>query len=140
MTGSSVNILTIFFWSMNMRCLPILCVCLPQCFVIFHLSFPWLNTFLGARCLWLTFIILVTWEAEIRRTEVWGQGGEFPILPSQPIAGCSGSCLSSQAMQEAEIRRVAFPGQRVCEIPSQWEKNSVWWWGSVIPVIAGSLK
>jgi hypothetical protein len=29
--------------------------------------------------------------------------------PSQPIAECSGMCLSSQAMKEAEIMRITVP-------------------------------
>jgi hypothetical protein len=51
---------------------------------------------------------------------------------SQPIAGCHGVCLSSQATREVEIGSMVVPGhpggqkpkkpKKVCENPSQWKK------------------
>jgi hypothetical protein len=54
-------------------------------------------------------------------------GKKFVKCPSQPIAGSSGTRLSAQAMQEAEIGRFTVPGQpwqkkKVCKITSQWKK------------------
>jgi hypothetical protein len=52
-------------------------------------QFPWesylwyFKRSLWAECWWLTLVILVTWEAEIRRIAVWGQpgGGEQFLRP-----------------------------------------------------------
>jgi hypothetical protein len=50
-----------------------------------------------ARLQWLTTIILATWEAEIQRTIIPGQHRQkFHKIPSQPVSGHSGVCLSSQ--------------------------------------------
>jgi hypothetical protein len=60
-----------------------------------------------AKCQWLTSLILVTWEAEIGWVTIQGQPWEIVCKTvSQAMAGCSGSSLSSQAMQKAEIGRI----------------------------------
>jgi hypothetical protein len=60
---------------------------------------------------WLTSIILATWEAEIRRTELqsyWGQ--KVHEIPSQVIAGHIHMHVPSQATQDTDIRRIMDPG------------------------------
>jgi hypothetical protein len=54
---------------------------------------------------------------------------QFMRPPSQAIAGCSGTCLSSQATQEAEVKRIMVPGKpwtkkkkKAPKTPSQWKK------------------
>jgi hypothetical protein len=65
-----------------------------------------------ARCQWLTPVILVTCEAEIGRIVVQGQSKQkVSKTPAQPIVGCSGTCLSSQAMWKTEIRTITVSGQ-----------------------------
>jgi hypothetical protein len=57
------------------------------------------------------YVILATWETEIRRTEVSDQLRQKVCNTiSQPIPKCSGVHLLSQAMQEAVIRRIVVPG------------------------------
>jgi hypothetical protein len=48
----------------------------------------------------------------MRRILVLGQSGqEVHKTPYQPITECGGTCLPSQAIQEAEIRRITALGQ-----------------------------
>jgi hypothetical protein len=55
--------------------------------------------------------------------------------------GTGGSCLLSQAIWEAEIRRITVPGQQGQKIrPYLSEKGREWWCMPVIPLKAGSLK
>jgi hypothetical protein len=61
--------------------------------------------------------------------------------PSQPIAGHNGKCLSSQATQEAEIRRIkvpAHPGQSLEDLISS-EISWVWWCAPIIPAMVESI-
>jgi hypothetical protein len=58
-------------------------------------------------------VILATLEAEIGRITIQDQYEQGVCkISSQPIAICSGVSLSSQAMQEAEIRRIVVQGQQ----------------------------
>jgi hypothetical protein len=53
-------------------------------------------------------VILSTWEAKIRRIAVQGQPAQkVPKTPISTIAGHGDTCLSSQVIQKAEIRRIA---------------------------------
>jgi hypothetical protein len=55
---------------------------------------------------WLTPVILVTWEEEIRRIVVQGQQGQniYETL-FQPIkAWCGDTCLSTQLQGKAQIK------------------------------------
>jgi hypothetical protein len=70
---------------------------------------------------YLTPVILAAWEAELGTIA----RQKFCKTPSQSTAGHSSICLSSQVMQEAEIRRIMILGQsggKAHEIPSQWKK------------------
>jgi hypothetical protein len=42
------------------------------------------------------------------------QGQKVSKISSQPIAGCRGMCLLSQAVREAEMRKIGVPG-RLCK-------------------------
>jgi hypothetical protein len=47
-----------------------------------------------ARHWWLTPAILATWEAEMGKIVIPGQANQkVSKIPSQPTAGCSGTCL-----------------------------------------------
>jgi hypothetical protein len=66
---------------------------------------------------------------------------------SKPIAGHGGTLLSQQPMQEAEIKRITFPGQLRQKKkkfgnppPSQGNKSWARWHMLVIPEMAGTLK
>jgi hypothetical protein len=48
----------------------------------------------GARCWWLTSVILAIWKTEISRLAVQDELQQIHKTPSQPIAECSGVCLS----------------------------------------------
>jgi hypothetical protein len=55
-------------------------------------------------------IILATCEAEIKRIIVLGQPRQKAHKsPSQPRAGHSGVCLSSQAMCKTEMENITVP-------------------------------
>jgi hypothetical protein len=59
-------------------------------------------------------VILAMWEAEIRRTKVQGQLGQKVLgAPSQPVVGCSGTHLSSSAMQGSTNKRIT--------VQTEWE-------------------
>jgi hypothetical protein len=69
---------------------------------------PW------GRCLWLTPIILGTWEAEIRRSKVWGQPGqkvhEIPCLQNNQ-SKIDWRCDSSGRAPALQVWRPAFKPQ-----------------------------
>jgi hypothetical protein len=68
---------------------------------------------------WLPLTILSTWEAEIRRTVVWGQSSQkVHEISSQPIAGCSGVCL----LYPRYPRGWAWDGEDPGSMPAQAKK------------------
>jgi hypothetical protein len=75
-----------------------------------------------ARHQYLISVIPATWKAGIGK--ITAQSQLLQIVsksPPEPITECSGTCLSSQGTQEADI---LMPGKKiVCENPSQWKKT-----------------
>jgi hypothetical protein len=76
------------------------------------------------------------------------QGGQVHKTPSQPVAGHSGTCLSSKITQEAEIGKMAefkVPGQpnnnkKSLETSNSIEKHWLRWHTPVIPALVDSTK
>jgi hypothetical protein len=59
---------------------------------------------IGGCTQWLKFVVLATWEAEIRRLTVSGQLEQKAETPSQPMTGQGGAYLSSPLHGDGWLR------------------------------------
>jgi hypothetical protein len=70
-------------------------------------------------------VIQDSWESEIRGITIQSQPKQVVCeTSSQPIGGYSGIHLSSQAMWEAIVGKIAVPGQQSNTCLTKWEALS----------------